>query len=211
MSDPRAGLRPDQPSGNDAYDKMTGKGIYYVHSPTPSAPPPPPPPPPAPPPPPPPPGQKQTSQVKVSNVNVVNLTYGQTPVEQLEKMYFQDVGGTEILSVARHDTVGGEDVIYSEVDNLKELKVAFNPLNILMSTKIDTLFRGFGIDITQKIAGGGQNTISMNSETGDMEIEVFEVTKDLYVQIQVASRVEEFGVGDNFTEDGVLWYNRDEE
>ena len=42
MSDPRAGLRPDQPSGNDAYDKMTGKGIYYVHSPTPSAPPPPP-------------------------------------------------------------------------------------------------------------------------------------------------------------------------
>ena len=51
----------------------------------------------------------------------------------------------------------------------------------------------------------------MNSETGDMEIEVFEVTKDLYVQIQVASRVEEFGVGDNFTEDGVLWYNRDEE
>ena len=49
MSDPRAGLRPDQPSGNDAYDKMTGKGIYYVHSPTPSAPPPPPPPPPAPP------------------------------------------------------------------------------------------------------------------------------------------------------------------
>ena len=39
MSDPRAGLRPDQPSGNDAYDKMTGKGIYYVHSPTPSAPP----------------------------------------------------------------------------------------------------------------------------------------------------------------------------
>ena len=210
MSDPRAGLRPDQPSGNDAYDKMTGKGIYYVHSPTPSAPPPPPPPPPAPPPPPPP-GQKQTSQVKVSNVNVVNLTYGQTPVEQLEKMYFQDVGGTEILSVARHDTVGGEDVIYSEVDNLKELKVAFNPLNILMSTKIDTLFRGFGIDITQKIAGGGQNTISMNSETGDMEIEVFEVTKDLYVQIQVASRVEEFGVGDNFTEDGVLWYNRDEE
>ena len=115
------------------------------------------------------------------------------------------------MSVARHDTVGGEDVIYSEVDNLKELKVAFNPLNILMSTKIDTLFRGFGIDITQKIAGGGQNTISMNSETGDMEIEVFEVTKDLYVQIQVASRVEEFGVGDNFTEDGVLWYNRDEE
>ena len=97
--------------------------------------------------------------------------------------------------LARHDTVGGEDVIYSEVDNLKELKVAFNPLNILMSTKIDTLFRGFGIDITQKIAGGGQNTISMNSETGDMEIEVFEVTKDLYVQIQVASRVEELGVG----------------
>ena len=75
MADPREGLAPWQSSGNPALDKERGKGIYYVH---PSAAPPPPPGPAPAPPPPPPPGQKQKAQVKVSNVNVVNLTYGQT-------------------------------------------------------------------------------------------------------------------------------------
>lgn len=190
---PRDGLPPHVPSGNDAYDRLTGKGIYYVRPN--SSPPPAHHPAPAPAPPPPPPGQKQTSQVKVSNVNVVNLTYAQTPAEQLEKMFFQDVGGTEILAVARHDTVGGEPVIYSPIDNLQDLRIQFNPLNILMSTKLDTLFGGYGIDITQKI-DPTTRAIAINEATGSLEIEIVDVNRDEYVQIQVASRVEEFGIGD---------------
>jgi hypothetical protein len=110
-------------------------------------------------------------------------------------MFFQDVGGTEILAVARHDTVGGEPVIYSPVDNLQDLRIQFNPLNILMSTKLDTLFGGYGIDITQKI-DPTTRTIAINEETGSLEIEIVDVNRDEYVQIQVASRVEEFGIGD---------------
>ena len=193
MADPRAGLAPGQSSGNDALDRERGKGIYYV-APS-SAPPPPPGPAPAPPPPPPPPpGQKQTSQVKVANVNVINVNYAATPVEQMEKMFFQDVGGTEILSVTRHDTVGGEKVIYSEVDNLQDLKIQFNPLNILVSTNLNDLFSGYGIDIKEKVNDAGQ-TVQINA-SGDMVVEVVGVAEDEYVQIQVASRVEDFEVGD---------------
>lgn len=168
------------------------------------------PPSPAPPPPPPPPGQKQTSQVKVSNVNVVAMNYNQQPVELLEKMFFQDVGGTEILSVARHDTVGGEPVIYSEVDNLKDLQIQFNPLNILTTTNINNLFKGYGIDITQKL-NRDLDTVRVDVVSGNMEIEVVNVNRDEYVQIQVASRVEEFPVGDDTTKGGLLWYNIREE
>ena len=171
---------------------------------------PPPPAPPPPPPPPPPPGQKQTSQVKVSNVNVVAMNYNQQPVELLEKMFFQDVGGTEILSVARHDTVGGEPVVYSEVDNLKDLQIQFNPLNILTTTNINNLFKGYGIDITQKL-NRDLDTVKVEVESGNMEIEVVNVNRDEYVQIQVASRVEEFPVGGDSPEGGLLWYNIREE
>jgi len=211
VADPRAGLAPGQSSGNDALDRERGKGIYYVPGPAPSPPPPPPPPSP-PPPPPPPPGQKQTSQVKVSNVNVVNLNYAQTPVEQLEKLYFQDVGGTEILAVARHDTIGGEPVISSPIDNLEDLTIQFNPLNILTSTKLDTLFAGYGIDITDNIpeqsrdAEGNIIPIVQINADGGMEIEVVGVNRAEYVQIQVASRVEEFGLGRDPS-----WYNTGEE
>ena len=202
---PRQGLEgsPGTPSGNDAYDRMTGKGVYYGPGrPAPSSPPPPPPPPPRPPPPPP--GQKQTSQVKISTVNVVNMNYEATSVEQMEKLYFQNVGGTEILSVARHDTVGGEETVFNNVDNLSELRSQFNPLNILMSTNLNALFSEYGVNIDQKI-GALDSTFSINVE-GGMDIEVFNVNTDEYVQVQVAKRVgeEEFG-------EGTVWYNWNEE
>ena len=137
--------------------------------------------------------QKQTSQVKVANVNVINTVHAATPVEQMEKMFFQDVGGTEILSVTRHDTVGGEKVIYSEVDNLQDLKIQFNPLNILVSTNLNDLFSGYGIDIKEKVNDAGQ-TVQIDA-SGNMVIEVVGVAEDEYVR-SGSVQVEDFEVGD---------------
>ena len=202
---PRQGMEgsPGTPSNDPAYDRMTGKGIFYPGNPTaPSAPAAPPPPPPRPPPPPP--GQKQTSQVKISAVNVINRNYDATSVEQMERLYFQNVGGTEILSVARHDTVGGEEVVFNNVDNIFELRSQFNPLNILMTTNINSLFSEYGVDIGTKI-GALDETFSMNAD-GGIDIQVFNVNRDEYVQVQIAKRVgeEEFGLG-------TMWYNRSED
>ena len=172
---------------------------YQAPSSSPAAPPPPPPRPP-----PPPPGQKQTSQVKISAVNVVNRNYDATSVEQMERLYFQNVGGTEILSVARHDTVGGEEVVFNNVDNIFELRSQFNPLNILMTTNINSLFSEYGVDIGTKI-GALDETFSMNVD-GGIDIQVFNVNRDEYVQVQIAKRVgeEEFGMS-------TMWYNRSED
>jgi len=202
---PRQGMEgsPGTPSNDPAYDRMTGKGIFYPGNPTaPSAPAAPPPPPPRPPPPPP--GQKQTSQVKISAVNVINRNYDATSVQQMERLYFQNVGGTEILSVARHDTVGGEEVVFNNVDNIFELRSQFNPLNILMTTNINSLFSEYGVDIGTKI-GALDETFSMNAD-GGIDIQVFNVNRDEYVQVQIAKRVgeEEFGLG-------TMWYNRSED
>lgn len=147
-----------------------------------------------PPPPPPPPGQSQSSQVKISAVNVVNRNYDATSVEQMERLYFQNVGGTEILSVARHDTVGGEEVVFNNVDNIFELRSQFNPLNILMTTNINSLFSEYGVDIGTKI-GALDETFSMNAD-GGIDIQVFNINRDEYLQVQVAKRVgeEEFGL-----------------
>ena len=174
---------------------------YQAPSSSPAAPPPPPP---RPPPPPPPPGQKQTSQVKISAVNVINRNYDATSVEQMERLYFQNVGGTEILSVTRHDTVGGEEVVFNNVDNLSELRSQFNPLNILMTTNLNSLFSEYGVDIGQKI-GALDETFSMNVD-GGIDIQVFNVNRDEYVQVQIAKRVgeEEFGMS-------TMWYNRSED
>ena len=180
---------------------------------------PPPAPPPAPPPPPPP-GQIQTHEVvKIPESNVIpTSTFIPIPAEQLEKMYFQDIGGTEILAVARHDTVGGEEVVYTPVDNLKNVKLQFNPLNLMMSTRLDTLFNQFAIDINRKVTNlnvrstpdeGAIDGVDFSfgfSENNDFVISVENINRDEYIQIEIAENVNEFPVGN-----GRMWYNWKEE
>ncbi len=152
---------------------------------------------PPPPPPPPPPGQYRTSSVKIPEINIINFKADVVPSKQIEKMYFQDVGGTEILSVARHNTVGGEEVVYSHVDNLADIKSQFNPLNVLMSTNMEDLFNKYAIDIHQKMPQSLETSIAtVESETQagvwNIEILVENVNTDEYIQIQIAKTVDEF-------------------
>lgn len=133
-------------------------------------------------------------------------------------MYFQDIGGTEILSVARHDTVGGEEVAYTPVDNLKNVRLQFNPLNLMMSTRLDTLFNQFAIDINRKVTNlnvranpdeGAIDGVDFSfgfSENNDFIISVENINRDEYIQIEIAENVNEFPVGN-----GRMWYNWKEE
>jgi len=60
------------------------------------------------------------------------------------------------------------------------------------------------VDIGQKI-GALDETFSMNVD-GGIDIQVFNVNRDEYVQVQIAKRVgeEEFGMS-------TMWYNRSED
>ena len=101
------------------------------------------------------------------------------------------------MSVARHNTVGGEEVAYSHVDNLADIKSQFNPLNVLMSTNMEDLFNKYAIDIHQKMPQSLETSIAtVESETEpgvwNIEILVENVNTDEYIQIQIAKTVDEF-------------------
>ena len=96
---------PNDHAGKDAWDRLTGKGIYYVHTPAPAPGPsgPPPAPPPAPPPPPPP-GQIQTHEVvKIPEANVIPTSTYSYPCGTTGKDVFPDIG---------HGDFGGSQTRY---------------------------------------------------------------------------------------------------
>jgi Leucine-rich repeat (LRR) protein len=160
------------------------------------------PPPSPPPPPPPPPGQKYTNAgVKIPDVVVSTYDYSQATVEELEKLYFQNVGGTEILTVARHDNVNGQEVPLSYLDNLKELNTEFNPLNILTTENIYNHFNRFAIDMTQRIDSVNR-AVAVDAEGSNIVITLDEIQADEYVQIQVANVANDTEFGD-----GIVWRN----
>ena len=152
--------------------------------------------------PPPPPGQKYTNAgVKIPDVVVSTYDYSQATIEELEKLYFQNVGGTEILTVARHDNVNGQEVPLSYLDNLKELNTEFNPLNILTTENIYNHFNRFAIDMTQRIDSVNQ-AVAVDEEASNIVITLDEIQADEYVQIQVANVANDTEFGD-----GIVWRN----
>ena len=148
---------------------------------------------PAPPPPPPPPPKGQDSvnyAVKIPEANIVTWgTLDGMTAEQLEQMYFQSIGGTEILSVARHDNINGEKTIYSNISNVDEVQKNFNSTNLMLSNDILSIFNKFAIDISQKIENLGMAVVTTSDS---IVVYLDNVKEDEYVQIQVASAHQSF-------------------
>ena len=119
----------------------------------------------------------------------------------MEKLYFQNVGGTEILTVARHDNVNGQEVPLSYLDNLKQLNTEFNPLNILTTENIYNHFNRFAIDMTQRIDSVNR-AVAIDAEGSNIVITLDEIQADEYVQIQVANVANDTEFGD-----GIVWRN----
>jgi len=160
-------------------------------------------------PPPPPPGQDSVNYtpVKIPDAEVVVFLQDQVSADALEKLYFEDVGGTEILAVARHDTVGGEPVATAPISNLEDIKLQFNPLNILSSINSDELFNQFAIDMNTRIYDTNNSVYGETVWTDDtsyqkyLVVEVDDLKADEYIQIQVAGNTVEYEIYDE------SWYN----
>ena len=160
-------------------------------------------------PPPPPPGQDSVNYtpVKIPDAEVVVFLQDQVSADALEKLYFEDVGGTEILAVARHDTVGGEPVATAPISNLEDIKLQFNPLNILSSINSDELFNQFAIDMNTRIYDTNNSVYGETVWTDDtsyqkyLVVEVDDLKAEEYIQIQVAGNTVEYEIYDE------SWYN----
>ena len=153
---------------------------------------------PAAPPPPPPKGQNTINKaVKVSDDFNVFSTIWTSGQADLEKLYFQDIGGTEILSVARHDNINGEEVVYSNISNVKEVQRNFNSLNLMLSNDIKNIFNKFAIDIGRRVTNWAPTT----AEMGTSGVEVLsdrvvlyldDVKPDEYVEFQISNEFGEY-------------------
>jgi hypothetical protein len=115
---------------------------------------------------------------------------------------FEDVGGQELLTIARNDTVNGQSVIYQPFKNLGILQETYNPTTLLrLQETSDKFFSNFLINLRSKIpnVGRGPNgaTFYLESEgqTGNAIIEFINIRSDEQIEIQIASAgiIEEIG------------------
>ena len=134
--------------------------------------------------------------IKIATPDLIQFNESNIPIEYMTDLVFENIGGQEIISISRNDTVNGQRVLYSPIKNLARLTTKFNPLNLFVNT-VDTnsIFRGFPIKFEQKVPEIGASVannevpevVSIDKTNGSLVVEVINMLANEQVEIQVLS------------------------
>ena len=115
-----------------------------------------------------------------------------TPIEIMADLLFENIGGQELINIARNDTVNGQTVIYQPIKNLAAIQQQYNPNNIVsLQATSDKYFQNYSIKFESKVpnVGNGPNGehVYIDTQTGDLVIDVINVQDGEQVQVEITS------------------------
>jgi hypothetical protein len=140
--------------------------------------------PPTPPTPPPPP-------IKTATPDIVLFDDSSVSIEMMTDLIFENIGGQELINIARNDTINGQRVVYQPIKNLSIMQQLYNPNNILsLQQTSEKYFQNFPIKLDEKIptVGSGPNgsNVYIDDLTGDLVIELVNVLDGEQVESQIS-------------------------
>lgn len=130
--------------------------------------------------------------VKASELDAILFTDDTANATVMETLVFEDIGGHELLNIARRDTINGQKVVYQPIKNLTEIEQQYNPNNVInVEGTADRYFANFPIKLESKIpevAGGPDNkNVYFNTLTGDLVVDSINLEPDEQIEIQIAA------------------------
>jgi len=128
--------------------------------------------------------------VLAASKDIFVITDESLPIEIMTDLVFEDIGGQEIINISRSDIVSGQNVIYQPIKNLTLLNYQYNPQNIIsLQDTLESYFKKFPIQLDKKIStvgtGGNNETAYIDSDTGNLIINVVNLEKDEQVEVQI--------------------------
>jgi hypothetical protein len=114
------------------------------------------------------------------------------PVEIMADLLFENIGGQELINIARNDTINGQTVIYQPIKNLTSVQQQYNPNNIVsLQATSDKYFQNFSIKFESKVpnvgSGPGGKHIYIDPKTGDLIIEVVNIQDGEQIQVEITT------------------------
>lgn len=130
--------------------------------------------------------------VKTATPDIVLFNDETVPVEVMEDLLFENIGGQELINIARSDTINGQPISYQPIKNISAIQQQYNPNNIVsLQQTSNRFFAGFSIKLEDKIPneGNGSNgsNIYIDSSTGNLTIELIKLESDEQVEIQIVT------------------------
>lgn len=152
--------------------------------------------------------ESKVSSIKVATPELISILDDDTPVDQkieiMTDLLFEDIGGQEIINIARNDIVNGQEVIYQPIKNITNLYYQYNPQNILALQKTDKdYFKNFPIILYNKVPECGTGFDLVNNEqipnckyiyinpiSGDLVIDLINMKTGEEVEVQIISKLD---------------------
>lgn len=90
--------------------------------------------------------------IKIPSRDVVNIETQLPDIAEIEKYIYQDIAGTELINLVRHDTISGINVTYSIISDLTKVNITFDPsLLLLNKAQYQSIFNQYSINLVNKI------------------------------------------------------------
>ncbi len=127
-----------------------------------------------------------SDSIKVARPDILLLTEEALSPEVMTDLIFEDIGGQEIISIARNDIVNGQNVLYQPIKNITSLFYQYNPQNILALQKTDKdYFKNFPILLQSHIpeCGTGYDIIDGVEVPNCKHVYIDPVTNSLVINV----------------------------
>lgn len=132
--------------------------------------------------------KESTQKIKSATPEIILFNGDSVPMEIMTDLIFEDIGGQELLSVARHDNISGDFISNNLIKNLTSINQNFSSLRLVnIQNTSDRYFANFGIKLESKIPyeGNGLNGENVYLDDNDIIIELVNIEQDEQVEIQI--------------------------
>lgn len=132
-----------------------------------------------------------TPAVKIASPDIMLGRDESVPIEIMTDLIFEDIGGQEIINIARTDLVNGQHVIYQPIKNLLDINSQYNSKNILsLENTADTIFNNFPIRLDTHVSNYATTDspnvpVYIDGTTGNLIIEVINMERGEQVEVEI--------------------------
>ena len=137
-----------------------------------------------------------SSAIKPATPDIITFDWEELPVDLMADLIFEDIGGQELINIARNDTVNGQNIIYQPIKNLAYVFSKYNSKNIVpLQDTSDSFFANFSIKLEDYLPIEGNGPAGKNvyiDNDGNLVVEIINAQPDEQVEIEILNTGELF-------------------
>jgi alpha-L-arabinofuranosidase len=128
--------------------------------------------------------------VLTAPIDTILFNDDSVPIEIMSDLIFENIGGQELINIARNDTVNGQTILYQPIKNLTAVQQQYNPNNIVsLQATSDKYFQNFSIKFDEKVptegTGPGGSHVYIDPETGELVVEAVNLAEDEQIEVEI--------------------------